>query len=49
MAKIELENCNFRQFSAKLRGPKLNQSCRAGFNLLKSVEFSGDAGGWSKL
>ena len=48
MAKIELENRNFRQFSAKC-GPKLNQSCRAGFNLLKSVEFSGDAGGCSKL
>ena len=49
MAKIELKNRNFQQFSAKLRRPKLNQSCRAGFNLLKSVEFSGDAGGCSKL
>ena len=49
MAKIELENRNFWQFSAKLRRPKLNKSCRAGFNLLKSVEFSGDAGGCSKL
>ena len=49
MAKIELKNCNFQQFGAKLRRPKLNQSCRAGFNLLKSVEFSGDAGGCSKL
>ena len=49
MAKIELKNRNFRPFSAKLRRPKLNQSCRAGFNLLKSVEFSGDAGGCSKL
>ena len=49
MAKIELQNCNFRQFGAKLRRPNQNQSCRGGFKLLKSVEFTRDAKGCSKL
>ena len=49
MAKIELQDHNFRHFRAKLRRPKLNQSCRGGFKLWKSVEFAGDGEGCSKL
>ena len=49
MAKIEVQNRNFQQFGAKMRRPKLNQNCRGGFKLLKSVEFTRDAAGCSEL